>query len=91
MPFKKFFRSKASSKLLPVKIVTLESELEFSLPWKATGRDLFDLVCRTLGLRETWYFGLQYPDSKGSITWLKTDKKVSNIIIIYYFYCQIIQ
>jgi len=42
---------------------------------KATGRDLFDLVCRTIGLRETWYFGLQYEDSKGFIAWLKLDKK----------------
>jgi merlin protein len=42
---------------------------------KATGRDLYDLVCRTIGLRETWYFGLQYEDSKGHIAWLKLDKK----------------
>lgn len=46
------------------------------LQWKATGRDLFDLVCRTIGLRETWYFGLQYIDAKGFIAWLKFDKKV---------------
>ena len=26
--------------------------------------------------RETWYYGLQYEDSKGNIVWLKTDKKV---------------
>jgi len=32
-------------------------------------------VCRTIGLRETWYFGLQYEDSKGFISWLKLDKK----------------
>lgn len=43
--------------------------------WRSTGRDLFDLVCRTIGLRETWYFGLQYEDSKGFISWLKLDKK----------------
>lgn len=40
------------------------------------GRYLFDLVCRTIGLRETWYFGLQYEDVKGNLTWLKMDKKV---------------
>ncbi|KAK3084822.1 hypothetical protein FSP39_019612, partial [Pinctada imbricata] len=33
-------------------------------------------VCRTIGLRETWYFGLQFIDSKGYIAWLKFDKKV---------------
>ncbi|KAA0202072.1 hypothetical protein HAZT_HAZT011261 [Hyalella azteca] len=76
MPLKKLFRSKASPKVFPVKISTLDAELEFSLPCKATGRDLFDLVCRTIGLRETWYFGLQFIDTKGLVTWLKMEKKV---------------
>lgn len=35
-----------------------------------------DLVCRTIGLRETWYFGLQYEDAKNNPTWLKMEKKV---------------
>jgi len=43
------------------------------MKWK--GKDLFDLVCRALGLRETWFFGLQYT-IKGMCTWLKMDKKV---------------
>uniref|UniRef100_A0A2P2I5D8 Moesin/ezrin/radixin homolog 1 n=1 Tax=Hirondellea gigas TaxID=1518452 RepID=A0A2P2I5D8_9CRUS len=76
MPFKRLFRGKASTKSFPVKIITLDAEVEFSLPCKATGRDLFDLVCRTIGLRETWYFGLQYADSKDYVAWLKMDKKV---------------
>lgn len=29
-----------------------------------------------MGLREVWFFGLQYTDSKGYITWLKLNKKV---------------
>ena len=49
-------------KSFPVKISTMDAELEFSLSWKATGQELFDLVCRTIGLRETWYFGLQHQD-----------------------------
>lgn len=28
-----------------------------------------------MGLREVWFFGLQYTDSKGYITWLKLNKK----------------
>lgn len=72
------FRRKKSSKSFPVKVCTLDAELEFNLELRATGRDLFDLVCRTIGLRETWYFGLQYEDSKGFISWLKLDKKVQN-------------
>lgn len=43
---------------------------------KTTGKELFEQVCRTIGLRETWYFGLQYVDSKGYIAWLKFDKRV---------------
>lgn len=34
-------------------------------------------VVKTIGLREVWYFGLQYVDNKGFPTWLKLDKKVS--------------
>ncbi|XP_076345628.1 LOW QUALITY PROTEIN: merlin-like [Tachypleus tridentatus] len=51
------------------------SLLEF---YKAVGRELFDQVCRTIGLREAWYFGLQYMDSKGFFAWLKLDKKVQD-------------
>lgn len=32
---------------------------------------------RTLGVRETWYFGLQFVDKKDIVTWLKFNKKVS--------------
>ncbi|XP_066255774.1 merlin [Euwallacea similis] len=72
------FRRKKCGKSFPVKVCTLDAELEFNLEWRATGRDLFELVCRTIGLRETWYFGLQYEDSKGFISWLKLDKKVQD-------------
>lgn len=34
-------------------------------------------VVKTVGLREVWFFGLQYTDSKGYTTWLKLNKKVS--------------
>ena len=44
---------------------------------KATGQDLFDMVARTVGLREVWYFGLRYVDDKGFVSWLRTDKKVA--------------
>ncbi|XP_055322012.1 moesin/ezrin/radixin homolog 2 [Sitodiplosis mosellana] len=70
------FRRKKPDKSFPVKVITFDSELEFKLDYKATGGTLFDLVCRTIGLRETWFFGLQYEDNKGLSTWLKPDKKV---------------
>ncbi|OQR68523.1 merlin-like [Tropilaelaps mercedesae] len=68
--------SKKASKMEAVRVSTMDAELEFELEQKATGRDLFDLVCRTIGLRETWYFGLQFVDAKGFPTWLKLDKRV---------------
>uniref|UniRef100_A0A8V5GXX6 Uncharacterized protein n=1 Tax=Melopsittacus undulatus TaxID=13146 RepID=A0A8V5GXX6_MELUD len=66
---------KKQPKTFKVKIVTVDAEMEFSCEMKWKGKDLFDLVCRALGLRETWFFGLQYT-IKGMCTWLKMDKKV---------------
>ena len=43
---------------------------------KSTGQELFDMVARTVGLREVWYFGLRYVDEKGFISWLRPEKKV---------------
>ena len=53
----------------------MDVEMEFNCDMKWKGKDLFDLVCRTLGLRETWFFGLQYT-IKDTVAWLKMDKKV---------------
>lgn len=69
-------KTTTTGKSFPVKVCTMDAELEFSLNWKATGQELFDLVCRTIGLRETWYFGLQFNDSKSYVAWLKLDKRV---------------
>lgn len=51
------------------------------LKWK--GKDLFELVCRTLGLRETWFFGLRY-DVKDAVAWLKMDKKVKHTTFLLF-------
>ncbi|XP_043355363.1 merlin-like isoform X3 [Dermochelys coriacea] len=66
---------KKQPKTFKVKVITMDAEMEFSCEMKWKGKDLFDLVCRALGLRETWFFGLQYT-IKGMYTWLKMDKKV---------------
>ncbi|KAJ8286031.1 hypothetical protein GJAV_G00033720 [Gymnothorax javanicus] len=63
------------AKAFNVKIVTMDAEMEFNCEVKWKGKDLFDLVCQTLGLRETWFFGLLY-HVKDSVAWLKMDKKV---------------
>lgn len=61
-----------------VRVTTMDAELEFAVQPSTTGKQLFDQVVKTIGLREVWYFGLQYTDGKGYITWLKLDKKVSS-------------
>lgn len=54
----------------------MDAELEFAIQPNTTGKQLFDQVVKTIGLREIWFFGLQYTDSKGFSTWLKLNKKV---------------
>uniref|UniRef100_A0A8C9TF44 Ezrin b n=1 Tax=Scleropages formosus TaxID=113540 RepID=A0A8C9TF44_SCLFO len=61
-----------------VRVTTMDAELEFAIQPNTTGKQLFDQVVKTIGLREVWYFGLQYMDSKGYLTWLKLDKKVAS-------------
>ncbi|XP_057715572.1 ezrin a isoform X1 [Corythoichthys intestinalis] len=63
-------------KTVNVRVTTMDAELEFSFHPNTTGKQLFDQVARTIGLRENWYFGLQFVDGKGFLTWLNTDKKV---------------
>uniref|UniRef100_I3K4Z0 Moesin a n=1 Tax=Oreochromis niloticus TaxID=8128 RepID=I3K4Z0_ORENI len=65
--------------LLPisVRVTTMDAELEFAIQPNTTGKQLFDQVVKTIGLREVWYFGLQYQDTKGFSTWLKLNKKVT--------------
>ncbi|CAO2628668.1 Ezr [Lemmus lemmus] len=64
-------------KPINVRVTTMDAELEFAIQPNTTGKQLFDQVVKTIGLREVWYFGLQYVDNKGFPTWLKLDKKVS--------------
>ncbi|KAL3218963.1 hypothetical protein MRX96_031227 [Rhipicephalus microplus] len=59
-----------------VRVTTMDAELEFAIQASTTGKQLFDQVVKTIGLREIWFFGLQYTDNKGYITWLKLNKKV---------------
>lgn len=62
-----------------VRVTTMDAELEFAIQQTTTGKQLFDQVVKTIGLREVWFFGLQYTDSKGDLTWIKLYKKVSHI------------
>ncbi|XP_060919669.1 ezrin a [Labrus mixtus] len=63
-------------KTVNVRVTTMDAELEFSFNPNTTGKQLFDQVARTIALREIWYFGLQFIDAKGFLTWLNPEKKV---------------
>uniref|UniRef100_A0AAR2LX29 FERM domain-containing protein n=1 Tax=Pygocentrus nattereri TaxID=42514 RepID=A0AAR2LX29_PYGNA len=63
-------------KTVNVRVTTMDAELEFAIQSVTTGKQLFEQVVKTVGLREVWYFGLQYMDNKGYLTWLKLEKKV---------------
>ncbi|XP_055381866.1 moesin/ezrin/radixin homolog 1 isoform X2 [Condylostylus longicornis] len=65
-------------KPLNVRVTTMDAELEFAIQQTTTGKQLFDQVVKTIGLREVWFFGLQYTDSKGDLTWIKLYKKPEN-------------
>nr|CAB3266035.1 merlin-like [Phallusia mammillata] len=67
---------KKRSKLISVRISTFDADLEFSVDQVAKVKHVFDLICHTIGLRETWYFGLAYTDSNNKQNWLKLDKKI---------------
>nr|XP_057918912.1 moesin-like isoform X3 [Doryrhamphus excisus] len=64
-------------KNINVRVTSMDAELEFAILPSTTGKQLFDQIVKTIGLRETWFFGLQYHDSKGFSTWLKLNKRVT--------------
>ncbi|XP_011505556.1 PREDICTED: moesin/ezrin/radixin homolog 1 isoform X1 [Ceratosolen solmsi marchali] len=66
----------SGSKMMNVRVTTMDAELEFAIQQTTTGKQLFDQVVKTIGLREVWFFGLQYTDIKGDQTWIKLYKKV---------------
>ncbi|KAG7509778.1 ezrin-like [Solea senegalensis] len=63
-------------KTVNVRVTTMDAELEFSFHPSTTGKQLFDQVTRTIGLREVWYFGLHFVDIRGLTSWLNFEKKV---------------
>eukprot|EP00043_Microstomoeca_roanoka_P012002 m.113524 g.113524 ORF g.113524 m.113524 type:complete len:566 (+) comp15359_c6_seq1:148-1845(+) len=64
------------SRQYQVAVTTADAALEFAIDSKTTGQELFDMVVKAIGLRETWYFDLAFENSKGRFTWLKRHKKV---------------
>ncbi|CAF3610092.1 unnamed protein product [Rotaria sp. Silwood1] len=59
-----------------VHVTSVEFEFDFTLDQNSIGKQLFDQVAKNIGLREIWFFGLRYIDSKNVTCWLKLDKKI---------------
>lgn len=41
-------------------------------------RELFNLISKSLGIQETWWFGLSLYNDENEEIWLEQSKKVSN-------------
>uniref|UniRef100_UPI00358F176B FERM, ARHGEF and pleckstrin domain-containing protein 1-like isoform X1 n=2 Tax=Myxine glutinosa TaxID=7769 RepID=UPI00358F176B len=67
------------SKMMAMSVTLLdESQNEFSLPSKSTGKTLLNQVCHHLNLIESDYFGLLFMDSMGNEVWLDPLKPICN-------------
>ncbi|XP_046847613.1 moesin-like [Xenia sp. Carnegie-2017] len=64
-------------KLMDAIVSTDAKDLRIPISQDTTGRELYYKVVSFIGLKEIWYFGLEYQDTKGFINWLKLNKKVS--------------
>ncbi|VDD90118.1 unnamed protein product [Enterobius vermicularis] len=70
--------SSSRSKRMWAKVSTMDADLDkIGVEADCTGRQLFDTVCRIIGLREIWYFGLQFKNKKNFPCWLQMEKKIS--------------
>ncbi|KJH50852.1 FERM PH-like domain protein, partial [Dictyocaulus viviparus] len=71
------FLSRSSGKVIHAKVTTMDADLDrIAIEASWTGRHLFDAVCRIIGLREVWFFGLQFTNKKGLPCWLQMDKEI---------------
>ncbi|ESN95274.1 hypothetical protein HELRODRAFT_86976 [Helobdella robusta] len=52
------------------------SEVDIDIDKKASGQELFDLVCKKLSLNEVDYFGCTYKENKNTKVWLNNNKKI---------------
>ncbi|CAI4222224.1 unnamed protein product [Auanema sp. JU1783] len=66
-----------SNKHIHAKVITMDADLDkIAIETNWTGRHLFDAVCRIIGLREIWFFGLQFTNKKNIPCWLQMDKHI---------------
>jgi FERM/RhoGEF/pleckstrin domain protein 2 len=69
---------KKGGKMLAIRVQMLDDAVTiFQVQAKASGRVLFDQVCKQLHLLEADYFGLEYSDAGGTRYWLDLQKPIS--------------
>jgi merlin protein len=79
------FNSNSTEKCFLINVKTYDEELHLPIECDSKGSFLFESICKSLGLRETWYFGLMYESKKhGTLKWLKMYKKLSDFKFIKY-------
>jgi len=54
----------------------MKEDMEFTVRTTSTGKYLFEQVISTIGMREMWFFGLQFEDDEGHMTWLNLNKTI---------------
>jgi len=57
-------------------VKTDETDLAFTILPLTTGKQLFEQTATAIGLREVWFFGLQFQSLNGELMWLDLDKPV---------------
>eukprot|EP00794_Sanderia_malayensis_P014071 gene14071-15538_t len=68
--------AKVNHKYIDIKISTMDADMDFPVKSNIRGKSLFELLCKTIGLREYWYFGLTYFTVDGMKWWLRMEDKV---------------
>ncbi|CAB4005670.1 moesin isoform X1, partial [Paramuricea clavata] len=63
-------------KLIETIVSTKIKDLRVPISQNTTGRELFYKIVAHIGLKEIWYFGLEYTDSRDAKNWLKLNRKV---------------
>ncbi|CAH8492559.1 unnamed protein product [Dicrocoelium dendriticum] len=58
------------AKRLSVKVIAADLELQLIVNPSITGMQLFYQVCETVGIKEIWYFGLEFTNNSKFSVWL---------------------
>lgn len=59
-----------------IKVTTVDSELEFEIPPKTKGYELYKIISQNIAMNETRFFGIYFIDSDGDYIWIDDSKKV---------------